>query len=75
MKDYAKIFGRNLARARDARGMTQPELAEKAGGGLSTPYISHVEHGHSNLTIRQCERFAQAVGIPLDLLFDPKGGR
>lgn len=69
--NYARIFGMNLREFRHRRGLTQAALADRVGG-LSPTYISSLEHGRENPTIRQCERFAAAVGMPLDVLFDPR---
>jgi len=72
MTDYLKVFGLNVQQARERRGMTQAQLSKRLDH-LSLPYISRVEHGGANLTVKQAVRFAHALGLPLDALFDPKG--
>lgn len=70
--DYAQVFGANLRRERMRLGLTLTQLRQRAGVQLSNGYISKLEHGHSNLTIRNCARWAEALGLPLHVLFDPK---
>ena len=50
-----KTIGTQIKRMRKARGMTQEQLAEKAGVGVT--HISHIETGRSDmLPKRQTEK-------------------
>lgn len=64
-------FRANVRRCRVALGLTQAELASRAG--VSPPYISILESGNEH-DFRLCtlERFAEALAVsPLALLSDP----
>lgn len=67
MKSSAKIFGRNLRAARQARGLTQVEMARRLG--VAPPYLCRVEYGREGLRLLQCERLAKGVGVSLHTLF------
>lgn len=65
--DLVVIFGRNVRRVREARGMTQEDLEGMTG--LRRSYISDLERGVRNPTIRALARIAEALQIaPGDLL-------
>jgi transcriptional regulator with XRE-family HTH domain len=51
---------------RDARGMTQDELADQAG--LSKGYLSRVEHGERDPRYSKIRDIAVALGVPIALL-------
>lgn len=59
--DMRKLVGRNAARLRDAAGLTQEALAERAG--MSQQYISDLERGKCNPTIVTLYELAQALGV------------
>lgn len=62
----------SLARERNARGLTQEELANLLGVARST--LSNVENGYVQPWPRLRVRAAQLLGVPVDALFDmPKG--
>jgi len=50
--------------------MSQEELGFQSG--LHRTYISVVEKGDTNISIRNLEKLAIAVGIPLHELLNPK---
>ncbi len=54
-----------LAVAREARGMTQSELAERSGVPQGT--ISKAEHGLATLSDERLRALAEALGFPLDV--------
>jgi len=61
--------GRRLKYYRELRGLKASELAKRSGVPQST--ISDLEHGKrsgDNLTVRNAERLAWALGISLDRL-------
>lgn len=65
--DMRKLVGRNVRTVRQARGMTQEQLAELSG--FSQQYISDLERGRRNPTIVSLYELAQALGsTPIELL-------
>jgi transcriptional regulator with XRE-family HTH domain len=59
--DMRKLVGRNAARIRKEKGMTQEELAERSG--LSQQYLSGLEQGRRNPTIVTLYEIANALGV------------
>ena len=53
---------------RERRGLTQQELAEKAG--ISKPYLSQIETGKRQGTVETLSALARSLDIPLDVLTD-----
>ncbi len=53
---------------RERRGLTQQELAEKAG--ISKPYLSQIETGKRQGTVETLSALASSLDIPLDVLTD-----
>jgi transcriptional regulator with XRE-family HTH domain len=65
--DIRVLVGRNVRRARIEKGLTQEELAERAG--TSQFYVSSLEAGRRNPTVVTVATLAQALGVDyLDLL-------
>ena len=65
--DMRKLVGRNVARLRREKGLTQEQLAEISG--FSQQYISGLERGQRNPTIVTLYELATALGVShLDLL-------
>jgi transcriptional regulator with XRE-family HTH domain len=65
--DIRVLVGRNVRRARIEKGLTQEELAERAG--TSQFYVSSLEAGRRNPTVVMVFELAQALGVDhLDLL-------
>lgn len=60
--------GLRLRQHREARGLTQERLAEKAG--LDQTYISGIERGVRNPGIKNIVRLARALGIPVAKLLE-----
>lgn len=58
-------IGLELAKLRKQRGLTQAELAEKIG--TSTPQLSRTERRPENVNMRTLIRYAEAVGMNLDI--------
>ncbi len=58
-------IGMQLARQRKRKGMTQAELAKKIG--TSTPQLSRTERRPENVNMRTLIRYAEAVGMKLDV--------
>lgn len=60
-------FGKRLKDARKARGLTQAELARRAG--VSQGVITHYERGVNRPRLDQALALVQALGISLDEFF------
>ncbi len=65
--DIKVRFGRRLREVRQARGLSQEELAFKAG--LHRTYVSSAERGQRNVGLVNIERLAQALDIEIGELF------
>lgn len=62
-------FGARLAEARRGAGLTQSELADKAGVHIS--HVQRIEAGTSQPTVDVLKRLAEALNVSLDfLVFD-----
>lgn len=55
--------GLNVKRLREAQGISQEDLADRAG--VHRTYVSGVERGVRNPTITVLEKIARALGEPL----------
>lgn len=62
-------FAAAVRRRRLALGLSQEALAEMAG--VDRTYISGIERGVRNPTIRTAGRIAEALGVPLRDLLPP----
>lgn len=62
-----KSFGDAIRARRTFLGLSQEELAEKAG--LHRTYIGMVERAEKNVTIINAVKLALALGIPVSDLF------
>jgi predicted transcriptional regulator len=58
-------IGMQLAKQRKRKGLTQAELARKMG--TSTPQLSRTERRPENVNMRTLIRYAEAVGMSLDI--------
>ena len=61
-------IGQRLRTYRLLRGLTQEELAEKAG--MHQTYIGQVERGEKTLTLPSLEKLTRSLQIPFSVLFD-----
>ncbi|CAI7978104.1 Helix-turn-helix domain-containing protein [Frankia sp. Hr75.2] len=67
--DLQRIFGRNLRRYREQRGLSQEAFADVVG--VHRTYMGGVERGERNLTLKSVERIAEVIEVdPLELLRD-----
>jgi transcriptional regulator with XRE-family HTH domain len=65
--DLVVLLGRNVRACREARGLTQEQLAFDAG--MKRSYVSELERGLRNPSVRAVERLARALKIdPSQLL-------
>ena len=60
-------LGEKLQRLRKARGMSQEELADRAG--ISVSRLRDIEHGYANASIDVLESVAVALDTELPTLF------
>ncbi len=67
--DIRARFGRRLREIRQERGLSQEELAFKAG--VHRTYVSSAERGQRNVGLVNVERLAQALDIEIPELFNP----
>ncbi|WP_439684435.1 helix-turn-helix domain-containing protein [Cupriavidus oxalaticus] len=67
-KSYGRVrFAANLRAARLAAGLSQEDLAVRAG--FHRTYVSQVERGLTNVTIDNACRLAEFLGIDVAMLF------
>jgi transcriptional regulator with XRE-family HTH domain len=59
-------FGKRVREKRTALALSQEELAERAG--VHRTYIGMIERAEKNITLKNIEKIAKALGIPLDKL-------
>jgi DNA-binding phage protein len=64
-------IGLELANQRKRKGMTQAEVARKIG--TSAPQLSRTERRPENVNMRTLMRYAEAVGMDLDIRLVAKG--
>lgn len=56
-----QLVGRNFARIRRAKGLTQEQVEERSG--FSQQYLSGLEQGRRNPTIVTLYELSQALGV------------
>lgn len=56
-----RLVGRNIARVRREKGLTQEQVAERSG--VSQQYLSGLERGYRNPSIVTLYEIAQALGV------------
>jgi transcriptional regulator with XRE-family HTH domain len=66
MQDWRQIFGRNVRRLRQKRGLTQEELAFESEIDLT--YMGGIERGRRNPSLLVMARIADALSVPLGKL-------
>lgn len=67
-RDWAKLFGKQLARLRRAKDVKQHKLEEKIGSGPQ--YVSHLETGRSKPSFDNIFEIAEALdSSAMDLFF------
>lgn len=68
MSCIADIIGERLRNYRLQAGLSQDQLAERAG--MHPTYIGQVERGEKNATLVSVEKIANALNLPLQKLFE-----
>ncbi|MGH7088221.1 MAG: helix-turn-helix domain-containing protein [Stellaceae bacterium] len=66
-------FGRALRIARKQAGLSQTQLAEHLG--CSQQHLSRVERGAHTVNLPTMIRFADAVGLNLRIVYEPRWSR
>lgn len=65
--DLVQTFGRNVREWRKRRGLSQEELALETG--MKRSYVSDVERGTRNPSVKALERLARALQVdPVELV-------
>lgn len=68
--DMRKLVGRNFARLRRDRGLTQEDVAARSG--FSQQYLSGLERGRRNPTVITLYELAQALAVSHVALVAPQ---
>jgi transcriptional regulator with XRE-family HTH domain len=72
--DMRRLVGRNFARLRRQKGVTQERSAELSGA--TQQYVSDLERGLRNPTVVTLYHLASALGVsPVDLVMPDDGAR
>jgi transcriptional regulator with XRE-family HTH domain len=69
--DMRVLVGENVRRLRLARGLTQEQLAERAG--INQQYVSELENGKQNPTVIRLYELAEQLGSSPAELVTPYG--
>lgn len=69
--DVVQLLGANVRRCRKLKGMTQEQLALEVG--MERSYVSDLERGTRNPSVRALGRLAEALKVePKELLEDSR---
>jgi len=71
--DVRKLVGRNFARLRHEKGLTQEQVEERSG--QSQQYISGLDNGHRDPSVVTLYHLATALGVSLVELVQPANKR
>ena len=66
--DIRERFGTAVKFRREELGLTQEDLADKAG--IHRTYLSDVERGGRNPSLVNIEKLARALAVSMSVLFD-----
>jgi len=61
-------FGSNVRKLRLRRGLTQEEVAARAG--ITANFVGMVERGERNITLKNAVKVAKGLGFPIHKLFE-----
>lgn len=62
-----KQFGKNVAKIRKKKKLSQEKLAEKAN--IHRTYIGQIEQGKRNIALKNVAKIAKALGVSVKDLF------
>ena len=65
--DIVRVFGENLKRLRNEKGISQEAFAELCG--MHRTYISAVECQRRSISLENVQRIADALGVETYMLF------
>lgn len=65
--DERRALGARLRELREARGMTQEDLADAAG--LARPVVGYIERASRDFGVSHLFDLANALGVPVSELF------
>lgn len=68
MSDIAKVLGARIRAYRTAAGISQEELAFKAG--ISPAHLGQIERGVKRPNVETVEKLARSLGVPMSVLFE-----
>ncbi len=68
-----QLMGRNVREHRRRRGLSQEQLALDAG--MKRSYVSDLERGQRNPSVKALGRLAEALGVEPGLLLASSGAR
>ncbi len=71
METVQERFGEKVRRVRRARGLSQEELAHRAG--VHRTYLGGIERGERNPSLKNMAGIAEALGVTLSDLFRFEG--
>ena len=63
MDAYVSAFGAHIRALRHERALSQEEVAHRAG--LHVTYLSGIERGKRNPSLKNLRRIARALGVPV----------
>jgi transcriptional regulator with XRE-family HTH domain len=69
--DVRRVFGANVRRLREARGLSQEAFGFAAG--IDRTYVSGAERGVRNPSILLAAKFAASLDVPVHLLLIESG--
>jgi len=64
--DIVKKLGQNLKEIRLSKGLSQGKIAKKLG--VDPSYISQIERGLGNMSLKKIERLAKALEVTIEQL-------
>jgi transcriptional regulator with XRE-family HTH domain len=68
MTDVKNLIGKQIKTLRQAKGMSQEEVAEKSS--MNSKYLSGIERGKANPTLDTLTRLADALKVGVPELFN-----
>ncbi|WP_415841513.1 helix-turn-helix domain-containing protein, partial [Paenibacillus xylanexedens] len=67
MSELLEIVGARIRDLRKSRDLSQEALAEKAG--FNPSYIGFIERAERNISLKNLDKIARALGVGVDQLF------
>ena len=67
MNEINVYFGNNLRKIRESKKLSQEEFALNCG--ISRAYYGRIERGEHSITIEQCKKISDYLGIHISSLF------